>query len=104
MIKPSDPIRNRTHDLPACNTVTQPTAPPHTPHSYIVRFNASCDVRSVFKLFVFEITSSVGTKFMRFKTRFEKVNQESEPTLIKRNTLKYMATNVYSSIIVLNMR
>jgi hypothetical protein len=51
----------------------------------------------------FEMTSSVGTKFMKFKTHFEKLNQDSEPTLIKRNTLKYVVTNVYSSIIVLNM-
>jgi hypothetical protein len=26
-----DPIGNRTHNLPACSAVPQPTAPPHTP-------------------------------------------------------------------------
>jgi hypothetical protein len=27
----SDVIGNRTHDLPACTTVPQPTEPPHAP-------------------------------------------------------------------------
>jgi hypothetical protein len=27
----NDAIGNRTRDLPACGTVTQPTAPPHAP-------------------------------------------------------------------------
>jgi len=27
----SDTIGNRTHNLPACSSVPQPTAPPHTP-------------------------------------------------------------------------
>jgi hypothetical protein len=27
----SDPIKNRTHDLPACRAVPQPTVPPCTP-------------------------------------------------------------------------
>jgi len=49
------------------------------------------------------MTSSVGTKFMKFKMHFEKLNQNAEPNLIKRNTLNYVATNVFSSIIVLNM-
>jgi hypothetical protein len=51
----------------------------------------------------FEMTSSVGTKFMKFKTHFEKLNQNAELNLIKRNTMNYVATNVFSSIIVLNM-
>jgi len=49
------------------------------------------------------MTSGVGTKFMKFKTNLKKLNQDSEPNLIKRNTLNYVATNVYSSVIVLNM-
>ena len=28
----SDTIRNRTHDLPACSAVPQPTVPPRAPH------------------------------------------------------------------------
>jgi hypothetical protein len=31
MKNPIDPIRNQTHDLPACSAVLQPTAPPRAP-------------------------------------------------------------------------
>jgi len=31
MKKSNDAIGNRTHDLPACSAVPQPTAPPHAP-------------------------------------------------------------------------
>jgi hypothetical protein len=30
MKNPNDPIGNRTHNLPACSAVPQPTAPPST--------------------------------------------------------------------------
>jgi hypothetical protein len=38
---------------------------------------------------------------MKFKRGFEKLNQDSEPTIMKSNTLKYVATDVCSSLIVL---
>jgi hypothetical protein len=34
MQSPSDFLGNRTHDLPACIAMPQPTAPPHTPQNY----------------------------------------------------------------------
>ena len=39
----SDSIRNRTCDLPACSTVPQPSAPPHTPSKrcVIIYFQSS---------------------------------------------------------------
>ena len=32
MKNPNDPTENRTHDLPACGALPQPTAPPRTHH------------------------------------------------------------------------
>jgi hypothetical protein len=37
MKKSSDTIGNRTHDLPACSAVPQPTAPPGAPNFSISR-------------------------------------------------------------------
>ena len=34
---PNDPMENRTHDLPACNAVPQPTAPRRTPEQNLQR-------------------------------------------------------------------
>jgi len=37
MIKPNDPIENRTHDLPACSTLPHPTALSRTPIVQVVK-------------------------------------------------------------------
>ena len=37
MKKSGDTIGNQTHDLTACSTVPQPTAPPRAPHVVMAR-------------------------------------------------------------------
>jgi len=37
----NDTIGNRTRDLPACSTVTQPTTPLHTPTNNVGNYNNS---------------------------------------------------------------
>jgi len=39
---PNDPIRNVTRDIPSCNAVLQPTAPPRVTDCAVVLLEKSC--------------------------------------------------------------
>jgi hypothetical protein len=83
----SDPIKNRTHNLPACSTVPQPTALPHSPPQQVnANIKVGVQIHIVFatvNIAVYNSLSHVHYKCMLFKIIFSTI------LITQQNSLQY---------------